>query len=247
MKNTFPKTSVVYPGCILATISNAIAIIDYGSFPYRTWDEGTYLYDGTDGNLAAITFRDEALVATLFDHESKRSPFGSDLKGNFDTEFFFQGIPAGHRPLADRCLMYCRQQKNEGQVLPAITATFWDAGEYLTAAEPWDLVWNHGANVIENELNEDLDEAFAKWREGTGLTEEGIAFVRLLFQKKMSGPKNSFTLTRQEVDFLKRLALDPRQDEPMIKLMKTSAEWPPNKNSFEVGCQVLASIGIYLG
>jgi hypothetical protein len=228
-------------------IAEAIALIDYGQLPYCYWSDNTYQYDGGDGDYAAVAFEGDCLVATVFDHDSDRSPFRCE--GTYEAERFFRGLPTSHRPLADRCLM-CWRQEHEGRSIPLVTAAFWDDGEYLTAAEPWEQVWEHGAHVIRRELIEDLEEALAEWQVNLQLSPEQVAFARSLFQRKMARPNTVIELEPADVQFLIRTAAgETGLDLPASHFLRESApllDGVRGETSFEAGLRSLATIGIHM-
>ncbi|SRR5579883_2018781 len=255
MSTAFPKSAVVFPGCTLAVLVNALAIFDHGSFPYDQWDPetygeldgSTYTYNGTDGNHAAVTFRRGRLVATLFDHDSDRSPFRCE--GAYDVERFLRGLPASHRRLAERCLGYWHAEGPRGEDVPLVTAAFWDGGESLAAAEPWEQVWEHGAHLLRRQLLEDLDEALIEWQHGTGLGPDRIAFARSVFQRKMACPDAVLVLEPEDVAYLMAIAGEgPEEYEEgtMKWFMKAFAALELHGNPFREGCKALDSIGIQL-
>ncbi len=207
MNKPFPRRAVLYQGCALGGIMNAIWMMDcWPLIPSTHWDGNTYLYDGQDGNYAAIIFEGDSVVGTLFDHDSNRSPFPCD--GSFEVSRFFRGMPASHQPLADRCLMHW-QSELRGESVPLITAAFWNHGEYLAAGEPWDKVWEHGAHVVSSELIEDLEQALAGWQNSYQFSAEEVAFARSLFERKMASPGPTIELTPNEVKSLESMCEDP--------------------------------------
>src|SRR5262249_51623306 len=90
-----------------------------------------------------------------------------------------------------------------------ITSGFWDEGDSLAAAEPWEDVLNNGASLIRDELIEEPKEAIAEWNWGSAT--EKIAFVRKLYQRKIAQPETVIELTSAEVTFLESLFQDPKK------------------------------------
>src|SRR5262245_25547447 len=62
-----PRLSVLYPGCVLGAIVNAIAYLDHGSW-CRFFVDDTYAYDGGDGDHFMISFENDNVVGTLYNH-----------------------------------------------------------------------------------------------------------------------------------------------------------------------------------
>jgi hypothetical protein len=246
MEGTFPKSSVLYSGCTLAVLVNALATFEYGASISSQWNDENYIYNGGDGNYAFVTFRAGHLVATLFDHDSDRTPFHSE--GESDAERFFRGLPADYRPLAEWCLGFIHEDP-QGNEVPMVTAAFWDGGEYLVATEPWEQVWEHGGHLLKCQLMENPEEALPLWHQDFGLSAELIDLARSLFRRKMARPGAAFVLESDEAALLRAVAEeDPEKykGEPMKWILKTAAQAELNGNPFEEGCKALASIGIHL-
>jgi hypothetical protein len=232
--NTLPKRSVVYPGCLLAAIVDAVGTISYGFHSYHQLEENAYLYDGTDGNYACVVFAGESLVATVCDVHSDRAP--GRCEGLFDVGRFFRGMPDSHRPLAERALGSLRTEK-DGELVPLISAAFWDDGEYLAAAEPWDVVWENGGDILERQLMEDQEAALAEWAAGNSLSPEQVQLARSLFQQKMARPDVTIQLTAEDM----RVLLAPAEN-AITRLLQTFS----GSKGIEAGRQAFASLGIHL-
>ena len=99
----------------------------------------------------------------------------------------------------------------DGISIPCITAAFWDEGEYLTAAAPWDLVLAEGARLVRIELIEDIGEALAEWQEGYQMTNEQLTLARSLFNRKMTQPEAPIELTAAEVEWLRSTSEEPNE------------------------------------
>jgi hypothetical protein len=175
---------------------------------FQNWDEDTYLLNGGDGTLGAVTFEEESVVGAFFDTKSKRGPFARGAP--YSLERFFFGMPSRHRLIAEqRTLRYCLLEI-DGKSVPCVTAVFWDQGEYLTAAYPWGEVLANGVDVIRIELMEDASLAIQEWENAYGMSPAHLAFVRNLFQRKLTQPKGTIELTKADVQFLKSTFEDPR-------------------------------------
>jgi hypothetical protein len=215
---------------------------------YHRFKNGTYSYNGGDGTYAAITFGEGHLVATLFDHESDRSPFRFDYQGEFEVTRFFQGMPISYSPLAKKCLGFWYRE-HRGKDVPYITTAFWDDGEYLAAAEAWAQVWEHGGHVLEYQLMDDPEEALPRWQQACGLSPELIDLARSLLRRKMARPGVGLILEPDEALLLNAVAEEGPEGyegEPMKWLLKAAAQMETDGNPFEEGCKALASIGIHL-
>jgi hypothetical protein len=138
--------------------------------------------------------------------------------GNYDFDRFFQGMPPCHR-----CLLETRRQLaptifDEGT--RCVTTSFWNDGEYLTAADPWEVVWHEGARLVRIELLEDIDAALAEWQVEMEMKPEQVAFTRSLFLRKVAEPTKMLELTQDELEWLRSTSADPKDDNMMEERMK---------------------------
>src|SRR5262245_56861273 len=160
MHNSFPRSAAVWPGSILATVVNSIMTATYPEYEeLEGWTGKTYWIQGWDGRYGAISFDGPFLVGTFFSAKSNRSPY-HDL--HYDLTRFFQGFPESHRRLAEQGALLC--WRDEDDTRPLITTAFWDDGEYLTAADSWDVVLANGADLVCIHFIEKIEEALAEWQ-----------------------------------------------------------------------------------
>lgn len=207
MSVRFPKAAIVYPRCVLATLFDALYVAFTGTGS-RSWSARTYLYDGQDGNFAAIAFRGESFVAAVFDHESERSPWARG--GKVEVDRYFTGLPDSHRPLVEECL-YFKTEWHDGTLMPLITTAFWDEGAYICASESWEEVWKHGANVLEVELTEEFETAFLRLANCYGFGPVELDLARALFERRMMNPPGPVYLEPREFQHLETGEQSPRE------------------------------------
>jgi hypothetical protein len=100
--------------------------------------------------------------------------------------------------------------EDRGRIVRRVTTAFWDDNGYLTAADPWETVLEHGADVISDELIEDADLALERARVGDGMSEEQVRFVRTLFQRKCAHPPVRLVISDAEAGWLRSQSNDPR-------------------------------------
>jgi hypothetical protein len=209
MSNGFPKRAGVLRGCILAYLVDCIMTAQHALFTRVSWkDDGFFagkgpaVYGMNDGQgiYGAITFEGELLVGIFYDTHSERSPYRHPE--TYDLNRFFQGMPSHHRILVDGPLEDFIGNV-DGQLIPEVTTAFWDNGDYLTAADPWEVVLNEGARVVRIELMADIDDALAAWQEEYEMSPHQVAFSRLLFDCKMSCPTGIIELSNAEVTWLR--------------------------------------------
>jgi hypothetical protein len=207
MRAQFPKTAVLRPGAILGTIANAVMCADTPDFAvYQRWEGNNYLVDGTDGTYGAITFEKGSVVGVFFDAQSDRSPFR--LKGAYDIGVFFRGMDASHHVIAQNGALKYWHQLLAGRYVPCVTSAFWDNGEYLMAADFWDAVYENGAHVIRIQLIEDTGVALKEWQDAYQMTNDQVAFVESLWERRLVGHHEQIQLTPAETKWLEVRARD---------------------------------------
>jgi hypothetical protein len=210
MCTPFPKRFTIWSGAILGGIVNAIMTakdVDYAFF--RGWSRNTYVLRGGDGRDGAITFAgghwysDAPLVAAFYDVHGRNFHDEAAL-----LEHCFQGCPPYQRSLANggalRFLLF------EGPKDIRATAAFWDAGDEVTASDPWDVQLANGADLITAELIEDHDAALAAFEDEYQLTSEQLAFVQSVFKRKLARPADHLELSSDEVAWLASTFEDPK-------------------------------------
>jgi hypothetical protein len=179
----------------------------YADFSSRTsWKDQIYSADNGQGVYGAVIFEGNAMVGIFFDGKSERSPYR--CRDAYDSNIVFRGMPASHRNLTGKRLLgYMEVVK--GTSIPCITAAFWDEGEYLSAADPWNVVLAEGARVMQIELKEDINEGLTEWQDEYQMTQKQRAFARSLFNRRMSQPEVRIELTDAEINWLRSTAKDP--------------------------------------
>jgi hypothetical protein len=215
MSKPFPKKSVVWKGAILGGIVNATMTAQTSGYDcFQHWAGNDYGLNGCDGREGFVCFEggtwtpEKRLVGVFFSAHSPRSPFHTD---GYDVEAFFRGCPAFQRSLAEKVMHPAMELFEKGIETACITAAFWDEGDHLSAADPWDEVMDNGVDLIENELIEDVELAYAAWQEDYGMSGEQAEFVKSLFQRKMAQPTAVFELTDSELRWLQSTFEDPKQ------------------------------------
>ncbi|HEV3256092.1 MAG TPA: hypothetical protein VG013_04370, partial [Gemmataceae bacterium] len=100
----------------------------------------------------------------------------------------------------------------DGRNIPSVTTAFWDAGEHLTAADPWEVALAHGARLVRIEVMEDIDQALAEWQEDYEMSAEQVAFARSLFNRKLAQPEARIELTEADAEWLKTTSEEPSEE-----------------------------------
>jgi hypothetical protein len=229
MSKAFPKKSVLWKGAILGGIVNATMTAQNPDYAcYSHWAGNDYGLNGADGREGFVCFEggpwavEGRLVGVFFSAHSPRSPFHTET---YDVEAFFQGCPPFQKSLAERVLHPAMELPVRGKEIACVTAVFWDEGDHLTAAGAWDEVMDNGVDLIENELIDDVELAYAAWQDAYGMSAEQVEFVRFLFQRKMAKPTVAFELTDAELRWLRSTFQDPKQKHLQIAhLMEMSRD-----------------------
>jgi hypothetical protein len=215
MINGFPDSRVVLPGCLLAYLVDCIMTAQNRLFSTCTWEDhgffaraGHAVYGTNDGEgiYGAIVFQERSLVGIFYNSNSKRAPY--QCPDTYDLDRFFRGMPPRQRSLIREPLKDFVVQV-DGREIPSVTTAFWDEGDHLTAADPWDVVLRHGAKLVRVELMEDIDEALGEWQEDYDMTPEQVAFARLLFNRKMAQREGTIELTLDEAGCLESTSEEP--------------------------------------
>jgi hypothetical protein len=222
MRDGFPNRSVVLPGSVLGYLVDSIVAAQWaGATTFASWEDkglcqgiGHAVYGMSDGQgiYGAIILDKNSLVGLFYDSRSDRTPYLHP--DSYDLNRFFQGMSPLHRTLAVHPLHYFVEHVDD-KYIPAVTTAFWNEGEYLTAADPWEVVLAHGARLARKELIADIDEAFVEWQEEYELTPEQLALARSLFNRKMAQPMSTIELTQAEVGWL-RTTTEGRDEKGMI-------------------------------
>lgn len=110
-------------------------------------------------------------------------------------------MPPNLRALADQEALEYLYDEYGGVTMPIITAAFWSAGQYVTAAEPWPEVLRHGAHLIRIEAME-TEAAISEWQAEYAWSEAEIRLMRALFNRKMATPTTPIMLEDWEHEAL---------------------------------------------
>lgn len=202
-KKQIPQASSLLQGSFLGTIAHSISVMLYPDFSHeQSWDGINYNIQDSMGSRGTVTFAGDQVVGVFFDCNSPRNPYRSGENNQILLQRLFNGIPAYLWNIAKKeALQYVLQEYN-GQVLPVVTAVFWSKGEYLTAAEPWDRVFGHGAHLVKLQLL-DIESAIVGWQEEYEFLPAQVDLMRQLFNRKMAAPGHSILLSEQELSILR--------------------------------------------
>jgi hypothetical protein len=223
MKSSHPvphrriPASIVWKGAILGTIVKSIATAIHADFDsLQSWSENNYVVQGWDGRYGAVSFAGpqgdffhperSLVVGAFYSAKSNRGP--TTGQGQRNREPFFVGCPAPQRQLAyARALQFLLFDIHPGG--PCVTSAFWNDGAFVTAADPWPVILENGADLIQNEMVEDVEEALIQWQEEFGLSVEQIALAWSIYQRRMKAPHEVVNLSVAERSFLASLSEEP--------------------------------------
>lgn len=221
-----PRASILWSGAILGTIAKSIATAVHAEFDsLQSWSGNNYIVQGWDGHYGAVTFagpqgqrfhpKECAVVGAFYSNKSPRCP---DVgKNQTAMEGVFCGCPERHRQLAEKgALQYLLFEAHPGG--PCATTAFWNNGDALEAAEPWDAVLKNGAELLGAVLLEDIEQALLNWNQEFHLSEKQLDLARSIYERKMSEPDKDVFLTESEAAFLGALS----EDSTAMKECKTS-------------------------
>lgn len=207
------KTVAVWPGAILHTIATAVMTAHCHFYRSCCGWEGTnyWVYDmqGTTGAFLFSSSPSPRVVGGFHDAKAERSPYRSEA---YDLDFVLRRMPAEHRTLLEAGLSRYFERHLDTSI-PCISVAFWDEGEYLAAADPWEVLLANGAHIARVQLLEDHEEAIKEWSGEYGMSREQESFVRKLFQRKMAQPEGTIGLSRREAAWLVSASDDPEGEE----------------------------------
>lgn len=199
-KHTFPQRLTLWHGSVLGTIAHAIWVAANPDFSHeQSWDGPNYSIQDSMGSRGTISFKENQIVGVFFDRNSPRNPFKSSKEYNLSS--FLNGIPSDLLSIANgEALQYLLQEYN-GVVRPIITVAFWSQGDYLTAAEPWPQVFDHGAHLVRIQLK-DTESGIAEWKTQYEMLPSQVELTRSLFYRWMTSSSNKILLNDREQNVL---------------------------------------------
>jgi hypothetical protein len=197
----FTKVEQIRNGAFLSTIAHAIWIAQNNALLNEvSWDGPNYSRQDTMGTRGTITFADSGIVGVLRDDHSPRCPWGEGR--DYKLNAFFEGIPPDLKALAEsKALQYVLDEFN-GIVSPIITTAFWSEGDEITAAEPWVLVLEHGAHIIETELLE-FPSAIRELASDYEFSTTQVELLETLYREKISTPNGPIVPSSSFLDMLR--------------------------------------------
>ena len=206
--DSFPAKSVLWPGCILASIGHAIFVARAPFMNYlQSWDGANYSFQDGAGSRGTIAFGvdHQTFVAVFYLEDSPRNPLRRDVIDPTWGMKWLQDLPASLKPLADVAAQYVLQDVG-GHDMPVITAAFWSDPQNARfgAGEPWPGVLANGATLLNYQLLPD-EAAVPGWTEAYEWEGGETALLEKIFARRIvtAGP---ITLLANQSEFLEKYA-----------------------------------------
>ncbi len=136
------------------------------------------------------------LVGAAFNQNSPRNSMRSSAE---PFEKNPRDLPADYLSNLKRTTALLLKDQQTGDEL--VTAVFWEKGEILTSAEPWDQTLEHGVKVFNYELMEE-SEALSEVKEDYEFDDEVMSIVEDIYRKRISS-QGQITIDEQSWEFIK--------------------------------------------
>jgi len=182
----------LYEGCILSSLTHAVAVGMYPELNYEhSWDKFNYSMNDSEGCRATITFHKNHIIAVFQDN--------NHVDTDVDVLKFFEGAPPEIIELAKNETLQYVLENVGGVIKPVITSAFWGNWNELYSTQPFDDIVDNGAHILMvpllpfKEVVEELSDYY-------DLDESQIKFIKHLFDKKIK--ENTFTLSNDDIQYL---------------------------------------------
>lgn len=216
----FPDKQRLWEGAVLGSIVHAIMTARYPELSHeQSWDGMNYNVQDSMGSRGTVTFSGKRVIGAFFDSNSTRNPF---RPGNaYDLPKLLRPIPSEHLRLAKEEALQYLLQDYRGDSIPVVTSIFWNEGNRMTAAEPWQQVYEHGAHLIRIQLL-DSDTALQEWAQIYNMSSGQLELARKIFELKRQKPDAPITLGDDAVSVLR---VDAKGDEGLDASRESFAEF----------------------
>jgi len=207
-----PHKSVLWQGALLGGIFDAMM---RASTPEpaatRQWVRNHYVVNGGDGREGVITFAgghwypQGPVVAAFHDVHSRRiEKHGAE----WTLDRFFLGCPAYERMLAEQAVLPYLQLEVRGSLEHRVTAAFWAEDDALVGADPWDVLYDDGVDLVKQEMIDGVEAKLDSFSSDYGATTEQLQFANSIFRRKTDRPPALIELTNDETSTLMATAID---------------------------------------
>ncbi|MBD1373693.1 hypothetical protein IC620_15210 [Hazenella sp. IB182357] len=186
----------LWESCILSSVAHAIMVAHYPEIAHeRSWDGVNYKRQDSQGGRGTITFHSDYCVAAFRSESSIRYSM-SRFK---ETENYLRGAPSNIINLAQTDAFQYLLEEKGSRIVPSITAAFSIIENKYYSTDSYDLMYQHGGYLLENELL-DIQEAFDALTEEYEMTKDQSSLLWSIFKKKIANPNIEILLTKEEID-----------------------------------------------
>lgn len=199
-----PTLERLRSGALLGSIVHATVQPRFEMW-FEGWIGDVYQLNNWEGANGVVVFFHGGAIGGFYDVHS-RHKWEWLLKNQ---EFFFQGMPADLRSIADKLVLQYLLQEVDGKIIPVVTAVCWATEGTLTAAVPWSEFMDNGGHILRIHLME-RQAALTEWTEGYQLTAEEVDFAERIFDRKQTAKSSWVDLTDSEVRWLEDQAETPK-------------------------------------
>jgi hypothetical protein len=216
----FPEKQRLWEGAILGSIVHAIMTARYPELAHeQSWDGMNYNVQDSMGSRGTVSFSDRRVVGAFFDAKSTRNPLQSESA--YDLAKVLRAVPSEHLRLAQTEALQYLLQDYRGATVPVVTAIFWNVGDRMAAAEPWQQVYEHGAHLLRIQLL-DADSALQEWAQAYNMSAGQLALAQRIFELKRQKPEAPVALGD---DALAVLQVDAKGSEGLDASREAFAEF----------------------
>lgn len=184
----------LYEGCILSSLTHAVAVGMYPELNYEhSWDKLNYNMNDSEGCRATITFHKNHIIAVFQDNDY--------VDTGLDALNFFKGAPQEIIELAkNETLQYVLENVGDA-VKPLITSAFWGNWNELYSVQPFDEIVDKGAHILMVQLLP-FKEAMEELSDYYDLDKTQVKFIKILFDNKIKDNENSIILNKDDKKYL---------------------------------------------
>lgn len=188
--------SILWRGCILASIAHAIMVAHYPELSYEhSWDGENYSVVDGSGGRGTISFIDKYLVGAFRNDNVTRT----DISKAID---FFIDAPKEVLEIAkNETLEYLLKEGENGIAFPSITTAFWGDNDTFTSIDNIVKLVQCGGYLIERQLMKS-DYAIESWRDYYEMTSEQVELLIAIYDRKVNNPDEKITLTIREIEII---------------------------------------------
>ncbi|WP_315804676.1 MULTISPECIES: hypothetical protein [unclassified Bradyrhizobium] len=176
----------------------------------QSWDDNVYCVQDNADSRGAVAFAPSKtqFVGVFYYSESSRNPLRLTVDRPVDatkglSEHLLFSLPSDLVTLKEQALRYVIQDV-QGQVIPVVTAAFWCGaeGSVVEAVEPWSVVFEEGALLIERQFLSGHD-ALHRWQHEFEFDSDELSLVDSLFKRRIKSPDEFIVLTSEEQKVLR--------------------------------------------